>query len=322
MRKFLKHIFLFTLIMVCLFSVLTFLIDRGLYRSNTGDIQVWNEIRRGHIDANVLVLGNSHAAVQIDPRVLEAELAATAYNIGVPGYGFDLQVLRYNYYRQANKKPQLLVLVVANNQFQPTTLIPDIRSTLPFAGFEGFASPDIPLIGRVYHYLPFLKYHQEWLLAVEGLRLMIRGPRTDSLLYHKGYQGLDRTWPAEGLQQLRSDPSPIYPVANEHVSARFEAFLEKCRQDTVKVVLLVTPDYYESSQRLSGRAAYYRAMQETGAEYGAAFIDMNNDPLSRIPGNYADASHLNRNAARELTRHLTDSLIKKGLWPLANHENR
>lgn len=301
--------------MACLLWVITFFIDKGLYKSNTGDIQVWNEIRRGHIDADVLILGNSHAAVQIDPRVLETGLGATAYNIGVPGYGFDLQLLRYNYYRQSNKKPRLLLLIVANNQFQPTTLIPDIRATLPFVAFNGFSSPDIPLTGRVYHYLPFLKYNQEWTLAAEGLRHNLPGVPKDSLLYHKGYQGLDRTWQPAEIKKLRANQSPLYPVENKQVRARFEAFLAQCEQEAVKVVLLVTPDYYESSRRLRNRGPYYRAMQEMAGKHGGAFIDMSDDPLSLVAGNYADASHLNRMAAGELTKHLTDSLKKNGLWP-------
>jgi len=266
-------------------------------------------------NAQILVLGNSHAAVQIDPAVLETQLAATAYNIGVPGYGFDLQKLRYDYYCSTNQKPKLLLLVVANNQFQPTTIITDNRSILPFVSFDGFASRDIPLSGRVYHYLPFIKYNQEWTVAYEGLKNYFSAPSNDRRLYEKGYQGLDRSWQPAEIRKFRDHLSPRDPVINDTVRNRFEHFLHQCHEDGVNVVLIATPEYEESSRRLRNGTAYYSELQAIAEKHGGTFINLVNDPLSRNTKNYADAAHLNKTAARELTKHIADSLQGKGLWP-------
>src|SRR6185437_14691973 len=215
MKRFLLHVFAFCVLISGLLFVITRITDSGLRHSNYSGFSVWNDIRNGSINADILIQGSSHSWVQIDPHILDTALHTNSYNIGMDGYSFDVQYARYRMYRQYNRAPKLIVQVLDYFVFNRTTSLFDKHQFLPYLD-NGYINDAITQVGMpaYYHYLPFLKYQENPEYIDVGLREFFDVKHWPLTVY-KGFQGQDRHWDQSQFDNFRHNFKYITPELSD-----------------------------------------------------------------------------------------------------------
>jgi hypothetical protein len=308
MKSFLLHVFAFCVLISGLLFVITQITDRGLRRSNYAGFKVWNDIRNGAINADVLIQGSSHSWVQIDPHILDTALHANSYNIGMDGYSFDVQYARYKMYQQYNKKPKLIVQVLDYFVFNRTTSLFDKYQFLPYLD-NGYINDAVTQVGMsaYYHYFPFLKYQENPIYVKVGVNEFLNIEHWPLTVY-KGFQGQDKHWDQSQFDNFLQDNKYITPELSDNTLNDLYEFLNSCRKEDIKVVFVFTPHYYQFSRIVACRSRYMRFLRDIANKYGASFLDFTNDSICYHKDYYYNGTHLNKWGATVFSLKLADSL--------------
>lgn len=289
---------------------LTTAIDARLRRVSTGRMQSWRQMRSGRINADILINGNSHARVQVDPSVIEAAFPGQrCYNLGIEGYGFDMEVARYGFYRRYNSKPRLLIQCADYAVFTASHWKADRVQFLPYIDDTALRK-NLQRIGfpKWKLRLPFLKYFGEPGAALAALtdRTPLQGD--DMGQRANGFSPVDQYWSdAEFQEALRRR---AFPVASIEVESRdlFEALARQCRTEDVKLIVVFTPHHQRFCEQIIDAVAYRSRVAAMAAGDGATFIDFSNLPLCQDTSFFYNGSHMNRKGAAIFSAALADSL--------------
>jgi len=315
MKKFLAEIVMFLTLACSLLMIITYTTDKGLQRSNHKYYQTWNDIRLGAVNAGILVQGNSHAWVQVDPGILDSALHIGSYNMGINAYLFDIQYARYKFYRAHNLKPRMIVQCIDLFTFDKSGELIDKPQFLPYLSDTSIASAAEKLgMPRWYRFLPFLKWQEQATLVNIGVRQFWQPVHQDTEYLYKGYRGQERQWD-EGMFNWFMEKNPHYiPEINNSVFGQFKTFLAGCRKDTIQVVMVLTPHYRRFTQTVVMLPEYRRLMQLTADTYNARFLDFTTDSLCSDSMLFYNATHLNKTGAELFSRKLAAALLRIKSW--------
>lgn len=311
MQKFLRDIVLFLVLAGCLLAGITYITDRGLKRSDDKYYQTWNEISQDSVNAGLLIMGNSHAWVQVDPQIMDSALHTNSYNLGINAYLFDMQYARYLFYRKHNKRPSVIVQCIDLFEFDKSRELIDKPQFLPYIQDADIAAAaenaGMPVW---YRYLPFLKWQENGRQVSKGIAQFFSGKQLDSATLYKGYSGSHKVWD-EGMFNWFMEQNKHYvPELNDTVFRQFTTFLTGCRRDSIQVIMVLTPHYYKFTQSVVMLSSYKQLMQLTAERYGAHFLDFTTDTLCRDSSKFYNATHLNKAGAELFSRKLATKIAQ------------
>lgn len=109
MNKFLKKCLIFVLLILSTLIILDIAVSKGLRKSEDMMLAEWNDIVSGNINADIIINGSSRAWVDVSPQILENRLNLAVYNIGLDGYPFYMEDMRYELFLKYNNKPKYLI---------------------------------------------------------------------------------------------------------------------------------------------------------------------------------------------------------------------
>jgi hypothetical protein len=294
MKLFLTKVSLFSVLLAAGAFAADFTLGEGIKKRDMGEIQVWNDIVNSRIDSDVIVSGSSRAWVHISPEILDTVLNVNSYNLGIDGYPFNMQYVRFKLFEKYNAKPKLVVQNVDfftlnrrkeplnREQFMPYMHEEEIKKELRRMDFS-----------KLQFHIPALKYHSDThsifcgLLGLTGLGSHPYGRR------YKGYVGQELDWDGTGLNKILSKDSIVYKPAPEIVRL-FDSFLEYCRENDIRVILVFTPQYYKATEHTKNGneiKSIYRSFSE---KYDFPFLDYSDDPICRDTAYFYNAMHLNK----------------------------
>jgi len=308
MRKFLLHSCILAFLVIIPIYAITFFADKGLQKSNDSYYRSWNDIIAGKINADVLVMGNSHARVQVDPFILDSVLHTNSYNLGLDAYPFEMQFTRYKMYCEHNAKPKLVILVIDYFTFVPTTVLFDKFQFIPYLG-NPVLNKEVTSLGMpgYYHYLPFLKYYEFNNVAVSGLKEYF-GVYHEPLAVYKGFWGRDLDFDQQQLDNLKKNKTTFKPELSPASVSEFEYFLDICKKDNVKVLIVLPPAYYEFNQLVTNRELYVEIIKKIAYKNKISFFDDTNDSVKCCKKYYYNCTHLNRVGAKLFSNTLAKQL--------------
>lgn len=314
MKKFLVEIVMFLSLACSLLMIITFTTDKGLQHSNHKYYQSWNDIYHGAINAEILIQGNSHAWVQVDPGIIDSTLHTSSYNMGVNAYLFDIQYARYKFYRVHNTKPRMIVQCIDFFTFDKSGELIDKPQFLPYLSDTNIARATENVgMPHMYRYVPFLKWQEQALLVNIGVQRFWHPVQQDTEFSYKGYRGQELRWD-EGMFNWFMEKNPHYiPELNGVVFNQFKTFLADCKKDTIQVVMVLTPHYHRFTRTIVMMQEYKRLMQLTADKYGANFLDFTTDSICTDSTKFYNATHLNKAGSELFSRKLSAELreIKK-----------
>ncbi|PZF74707.1 SGNH/GDSL hydrolase family protein [Taibaiella soli] len=309
MKKFLLDFIGFLAICIIVLIAVSFVTERGFKNGNYPRYSVLNGMENGTINTDVLIQGNSHARVQIDPFVIDSAIGSNSFNIGSDGICFDVQYARYLFYARYNRKPKMIIQVVDYVFFGISSAQYNREQYLPFLSnpdlFQMATRIDIPFYTK---YFPFLKWQGEPNAVVAGIRSSLGKPEADDFKVNKGFGPNDYAWQTDVVASFRQKYPRYIPDFDPFVFHQFETYLQSCKNDSIRMVMVLPPEYTPFQKTVLLREGYLDMLRELAAKYNAIFLDFSKDPLCNHKEYFYNYTHLNREGARLFSERLAMQL--------------
>lgn len=313
MKGFITQLLRFLLLLAVLATAFDYFISWRLKQHPTaaaGEFTVWNDLYAGNITTDYVIYGSSRAWVHFNPKILEDSLGKTAYNLGMDGQNFHLQMLRHLEFIRHNPYPKNIVLAldvfsldVYNELYNETQLLPYQLFNRNISRFRAHYVNYQP----AHHWLPLLRYAGRKSL----IRELFSPSQTDSnSLRMQGFRGQDKSWNAAADTAL-ARLTPFEVKIDSQLVEMFEQFLEEMKQRQIKLTLVYPPAYVAGQKQLLNHQQIMAYYADQANKYGFLFLDYSNHPISHDKSNFYNSSHLNARAADEFTRVFVQDLKLK-----------
>ena len=288
------------------------LICRGLLKTDDYRFQDYSAMLRGGMDNDILIMGNSRGKSHFDTRVIDSLSHKQSFNLGIGGYPINAQLLKYQLYREHNRKPDLIIQNIdymtvqvmsdirnqhESEQFFPLVYDKVMRGQLRKNGY-GFLELNLPLY-RIFGYQQVIKNG-----LMEALHI-----KHYSRPSYKGFLPEKGQW--NGSELARMKPENV--VLSEEGRALFEDYLAQCRADSIQVVLVNSPLYAGAREKLLGYDDARVYFEQVAEKFGCLYLDYTDTPVCQDTSNFVVSVHLNARAAREFTETLLEDLKSRNI---------
>jgi len=313
MKFFLKKIFLFIFPILALAYPADYLISVLLSRNATyvgGEYSVWNDLYNGRVNVDLIIHGSSKAWTQFDPFLLQDSLNLTTYNLGIDGHNFALQYVRHQTHLAFNSQPKYLILSVDIFSFnqQSSSYNYNFEQFLPYMLFnQNLAIELSPFceFSKLYYYIPLIRYSgrpEVFFRLIEAIF-----PMTPTRI--KGFKGQDKIW-SDDLKQAKEKSNSFEVKFDNQLIERFNSFLQECKFNGIKVILVYPPEFIEGQEYISNRQEVIDFYQAYSEKFQLLFLDYSKDSLSENKNYFYNSQHLNKQGAALFTKQLIKDLDK------------
>jgi hypothetical protein len=313
MKRFLSHILIFTAIIIVLFWMITIVTDKGLHRSESGNLKEWTDIFSGRINSDIIIQGSSRAWVQYNTYIIDSALHTNSYNFGMDGSPFDVQYARFKAYLAHNAYPKLIIQNVDWDLLDRNTSVYQKYQLLPFLSDSTFKRLilDEKLLPKADIYLPVFKYSGQTKAIQLGFSEFF-GLKHVVSDRHKGYAGATLAWDGKNFDKKKLQ-GKIEWKKNPEVETLFIQFLVECKRNKIKVLLVHAPVYYEHTKLFGAHNELVFFYKNLAAKYDADFMDFSEDSISFSKSNFYNVTHLNKKGSELFTLKLTRQMKKMGI---------
>jgi hypothetical protein len=270
--------------------------------------QDYRAMLKGGMDNDILIIGNSRGKSHFDTAVIDSISGHSSFNIGIGGYPLNVQLAKYQLYKEHNVKPRIIVQNIdystvsifqdirrqhESEQFFPLVYDPDMRRILKELGYS-FFELNVPLY-RMFGYQQVIK---------NGLFEAFHLKHYTSRQSYKGF--LPENGPWNGSELERMEPKQI--VLSKEGKDYLEQFLNQCNKDSVQVILVNSPMFYGAQEKLIGYDEASLYFEQIANQFGIIYLNYTNTPMCRDTSNFCVSVHLNSQAAREFSILLCNDL--------------
>ena len=243
MKRFLTKIAIFAVAAYLIAMGLDAMISHGLANSAGHPHQAWREIRSGNYQADIIIMGTSRALEHYDSFVIDSVTGLQFYNLGMGGYGINVELMKYRYYRHYNLLPKyiiydvdqlLLTIDTAVHQHQSEQFLPlfydgAIRKALMDVGYSWTDA-----------YIPMARYWGYQTQSKRGLFECLGIKHYCDYPSYKGHLPDFDHWDASRLQFSDS----ILTRVDEEAKVLFMNFVQEYQDSGVQLIFVTSPVYY------------------------------------------------------------------------------
>lgn len=274
-----------------------------------GEISTWSDIYDGKINADIAVYGSSRAWVQIDPGIIANKTNLTAYNLGIDGHNFWLEYLRHSLLLKYNMKPQTIILSLDMSTLQKNRDLYNLDQFLPYmlfnneiensiSSYEGFKPYDFKI--------PLVRYYGNNDAIINALKIFIN-PKSNLVMRVRGYQGYNRSW-NNNFDKLKQHIKPIKINIDIKSLHLFKKFLNECKDQNIKVIMVYSPEYIEGQSFVKNRNEIMSLYKNFSNKYNIPFYDYSNDTMSFQKKYFYNVGHLNKTGAELFTTNFIEKI--------------
>lgn len=292
----------------------------NLKKSNkfNGELEVWNDIRKGTLDCDICIYGSSRAWIQIDPNIIADSLNKRVYNFGMDGHNFWLQYHRHLEYIKHNKIPDQIIVSIDEFSLQKREDLYLMDQFLPFMlwdndirkftnSYNGFQDVD--------YYFPLMRYFGRSKAIFYALKNSIKPDKVD--YRNNGYRAMHKEWEND-LDSAKAIMDQFHVTVDSASVKLFERFLTECKQMNIDVILVNTPEYIEGQQFIDNREEVINLINRIALIHNVLFIDYSKDTLCMQKKYFYNATHLNAQGSKIFTIKLLADLMSQNVL-IANH---
>ena len=259
-----------------------------------------NDVMKGGIEADILIMGNSRAGTHVNPFVMDSLLHVSAWNLGVDGANFRQQYARYKLYRQFNPIPRLILLNVDQSTFAPPNTY-EREKYFPFFWNPSFRRSVFPIeaFSKAERFLPLYRY-----LRV-SYRVLFQATNKRARL---GFASIDREWDDRQRERYKG----VAFIPDSSTVRLLDGFLEEAFSEGIRVALFFSPacpEYLQDILHYDQMIPYY---EDFAKSRGVPFLDFN----AMFEGEkewFFDGLHLNTKGSRAFTDSLSSAILQLGL---------
>lgn len=315
MQRFVIKLLIFCLLPLPFLYALQMIVDGGLKRSDYPIYSEWNDIYGGKINADLIVMGSSRATFQISPAVLDEKLKINTYNLGINAWTFPMQKERFDVFLKHNKKPRYVVHSLDLQMFSRREDLFDYQQFLPYLD-----EPDIRAatknykgeFGAAQYYFPMFKYNGNLNIAAAGFLSYFNLVEYQKI-NTKGYLGQTLAWDNSFEAFRKKFPNGYTHPFDEKIAGDFKNYLEHCRQNDIKVVLVFSPEYVELHPLIKNREEVMNLFGNYAKQFDIAFLDYSNHSISFNKSYFYNSEHLNKQGSELFSEILAQDLINLGV---------
>lgn len=316
MKRFIRDILLFLIMILCIAVVGDIIVSRGLRKTTIRPYAVWNDIYNGNnLNNDLVFIGASSCWASYNPVVFDTILGISTYNLGIDGHSwYPCQPLRYDtYMRYAKKKPKYVIVNIdmgtfgimkepqyEREQFFPyfwldDSLVSQVREM-----------KDISFMDR---YFPMWRYigYRKWIEA--GVASTFGKKHFEDDCVYKGHRGNEYPWERASLNTMDSVTIDYYP----EVAESFIQFIVQRKNDGEVVILVKSPVYYELQERFTNRDDMCARYDSIANAAGVPIIDCWDHPIVQDSTYFCNSTHLNKIGANRYSIYLAKELESIGM---------
>lgn len=302
MKRFFRNIVIFSIALLGILLIEDSLTTYAFHKKKTRKYGVWNDIIHTHIDANVLIMGNSRAWCQYSPQIFDSVLGTSTYNIGIDGSCFDRQLARYDIYRHYQQSlPNLIIQNVEfftlghtegyeREQFMPYLMYPYFRKRI--CEIEPFSFGEL--------FIPMYRYYNTGFYADYT--------RYDDPMV-KGYFGQNNVWNGSKLKEIK----PYHQEVDPNTLRLFTNYIEDVQREKIKLIFVLAPLYEGAMFNVLNLKEIHGIFYELSERYDIPILDYTNCWLSQDTTFFYNATHLNKTGAELFTIQLCHDLDSLGI---------
>ncbi len=309
MSKFLINIILFSLVIIVVLSSLSLISDAGLKITDHDNYVVWNDIYKGDINAEILILGSSRAWVDVSTRIIDSVLGANSYNLGVDGHNFRMQNCIYEVYLKNNNKPELIIHCLDITTLSRQIELYNLEQTIPYLKDSIVSITTKKFIGYEWfdYYNPFTKYftrHENLRIGLlEYFRLYI-----NKSTKYKGYRNNVIHWDGKLDVFIKNNPQGLRIDIDKEVFHSFDQYLAKNCKNNIETVLVFPPELKEAQIFIINRDSIINIYKSLSQKHNLRLIDFSNDSICLSRKYFYNSSHLNKIGSEIFTLKLVSLL--------------
>ena len=310
MKRFVTRLVLFCALLYASLAVLDISVSSRFWKSRDFVYAAWNDILKGNMANDIVIMGSSRAWTQYSPFVLDSIMGTTTYNLGCDGSNVSRQIPRYYVYRANNAKPKLVIQNIDwngtmeyGNQYLRKQFFPYFynKSMRDYAlDYEDFDLAD--------KYFPLYRYNYFMNIACA-----IKSADSVYVIPKKNYYGWDLQWNGENFNNVDT----IKFMVDERSANMFREYLSHCKKDSVQVVFVYAPIYIGATQKVANLPEVYSTYKSFADEFDIPILDYTYSYISQDTSYFYNATHLNKTGSTEFSAMLANDL-EKLIWPLVN----
>lgn len=313
MKKFIINTFIFLLGFFLLSLPITWIVDRGLKKSDySTEYKEWDDITKGRVNADILIMGSSKAWRHISPQALQDSFKISAYNLGMDGTHFRPQKWRFDVYTKYNKLPKYIIQVAGINEFEDPHIDYNFTQYIPYLN-EGYMQRfgKNGFLNWMDQYIPLYKYTHSTGIMKAGL--MANFKRHDSRNYKdRGFLSLSTHWQDSVFQAtVKKFPHGMKAFADTAAYNDFIAYAEFCKREKIDLIIVNVPSYI-GFQKLVTNPDYIPGLyKKIAAKYNLKYLDYSQDTICRDTAMFYNFNHLNTRGVGIFNKILIKDLKKE-----------
>ena len=314
MKKFILRFLLWLVIPFLLAILVDWMVSSGLRKTDLRKYAVWNDIYKGGMHPDLLVVGNSQAWNGYDPRLMDSILNIDSYNLSIVGHFVDYQIIQYNTYRRFNAKPKVVALnvsfigtlgITADKQYEREQFFPYIWDDSLISLVKD--DKEITFFDR---YLPLCRYFGYRDEMEEGVKAFFGKKEFPDGHIFKGYRGDASHFNRGEILPKNEMLTNIYDAAAIEM---FDSFVRKIRNEGIAVVFVKYPVYYPLRAKFTNIAESDSIFEAVSRRYDVPILDFSCSALSKDSTNYFNPSHLGKKGAEIFTKEFCQCLDSLGV---------
>ncbi len=276
-----------------------------------GEYLVWNDIYAGKIDADIAIYGSSRAWTHISPQILQDSLGLSAYNFGIDGLNFSLQYFRHKEYFKYNRRPEIIIVSGDIFTFEEEEGFYNHEQALPYMLFnkDYFEHRELfKIFEKADFFIPLKRYlGQTWEMA-RSVILAI-GLENEPPARIKGFMGIEREW-NQDLQQAIKTKGNLKIKIDYKLLCLFMRFINECKENNIKVVLVYSPEYIEGRSFIENRKEVLDLWYKIAESRVLIFLDYSDDSIGRNRDYFFNSTHLNKQGSKLFSQKFAGDLKK------------
>ena len=303
---------LFCLFLAALAYAFDWAVNHGLRNSRTSKFGVFNALVDGRINSQILINGSSRALCHYDSRIIQNVTGKSTFNIGMNASQIDLQLAMLKTYLKHNQRPEYLIQNLDAFSFETTErgklydpgyFMPYLRENEIYNFVRG-VQPDawkwkhVPLYGYSVEDMRFT-----WVWGVLGC-FGFQGRES----YFQGFNPRYGTWTGDFEQFSAGNAAGVTYRLEPQGIAALEEIIQICQSNSIKVVLVFSPEYDEMQLLEKNRAEVFGKFREIAQRYKVQFWDWSDKPISRSKEAFNNSQHLNATGAEWFSQDLAKRL--------------
>lgn len=301
MKRFVIKAIVFFIVLLGLAWGLDYMISKGLLEMEDYRFMSWNEMQKGDINADIVIMGNSRGFSHFEPWTIDSICNTSSYCLGLGGYSITVQDLKYHYYCLYNKKPKYIIQQIdyytlrndsAPHQHESEQYLPMIYDSRIHDEFLRVGYTHLDVYCPLYRYFGYQMVIKNGLLEFLGLKHYVRNPSRRGHHYEEG------EWDGSELAKMDT----IHAQFNPKGKAYFERYMRECAEDGVKVILVNSPTYIGANNKTTGLDEVNAYFDSIASVYNTVYWNYNEGyEMCNDTTNFCVSVHMNPQATHQFS---------------------